>query len=287
MRHRMHTKKIEFFVIMVLSVMLGACGIPEEEHQAVLMDLENTQMELAEARRQHDETTQRLSEELASLQTRISALEQQKAALETKIADAMGTISMYESETGGLEEALKATEAELAELRRKRQETESRLARYRSIARKLASMVEAGKLSVKIRDGKMVIELQNNILFDSGSTKIKEDGQQALAELGVVLQGIEARDFLVAGHTDDVPINSRRFDSNWALSTARAVEVVRFLQQAGVDPAHLAAAGYGEFDPIASNEEAPGRALNRRIEIIVMPNLEELPNIPKDVISDS
>ena len=280
-------KTLKTSIVVLLTLLMSACGIPKEEHQAVLKDLENTKMELAETRQKKKESEEKLEAKIAKLEKRIAELEQTKADLEQQLEEAKGTISMYESETGGLEEALEATKAELEELRKKRQATEKRLARYRSIAKKLAGMVEAGKLSVKIRDGKMVIELSNNILFDSGSIQIKDDGQTALQQLASVLQEIKKRDFLVAGHTDNVPINSSRFDSNWELSTARAVEVVQFLQENGVDPDHLAAAGYGEHDPIASNEDKEGRALNRRIEIIVMPNLEELPSIPKDVISES
>jgi chemotaxis protein MotB len=283
----MNAKTVKPAIVILLALVMSACGIPKEEHQAVLKDLENTKMELAETRQKKKESEKELEAEIDKLEKRIAELEEQKANLETELEEAKGTISMYESETGGLEEALEATKAELEELRKKRQQTEERLARYRSIAQKLANMVEAGKLSVKIRDGKMVIELSNNILFDSGSTQIKDDGQEALKQLASVLQEIKKRDFLVAGHTDNVPISSSRFDSNWELSTARAVEVVRFLQENGVDPDHLAAAGYGEHDPIASNETDEGKALNRRIEIIVMPNLEELPSIPKDVISES
>lgn len=280
-------KTLKTSIVVLLTLLMSACGIPKEEHQAVLKDLENTKMELSETRQKKKESEEKLEAKIAKLEKRIAELEQTKADLEQQLEEAKGTISMYESETGGLEEALEATKAELEELRKKRQATEKRLARYRSIAKKLAGMVEAGKLSVKIRDGKMVIELSNNILFDSGSIQIKDDGQTALQQLASVLQEIKKRDFLVAGHTDNVPINSSRFDSNWELSTARAVEVVQFLQENGVDPDHLAAAGYGEHDPIASNEDKEGRALNRRIEIIVMPNLEELPSIPKDVISES
>lgn len=272
-------------IALLLPVVLVACGVPEEKHNAVLKDLENTQMELAQTKEAASKTEKELKAQIADLDARIADLEQAKASLESELEEAKGTLSMYESKTGGLEEALQATKSELEELRKARQQSEKRLERYRSIAAKLANMVESGKLAVKIRDGKMVIQMADNILFDPGSTKIKENGEVALTELANVLKEIEKRNFLVAGHTDNVPISSKRFDSNWELSTARATEVVQFLQESGVNPSNLAAAGYGEFDPVASNEDKEGRALNRRIEIIVMPNLEELPSIPKDVLA--
>ena len=272
----------------ILSVALAAgllgCGIPEEQHNAVLKDLENTKMELAEAQRAGDQQEEELRAEIAGLTQRITELEGAQASLQGKLDEANAELSMYESKTGGLEEALETTKGELDELRKQRLQAEKRLRQYREVAEKLANMVESGKLSVKIRNGKMVIELSNNILFASGQTRIKEGGQEALAELAQVLQTIDNRAFLVTGHTDNVPISNSRFQSNWELSTARAVEVVQFLQEAGVAPKNLAAAGYGEFDPVADNSTDEGKALNRRIEIVMMPNLEELPSIPKDVL---
>lgn len=267
----------------LLLALMAGCGVPEEKHNAVLKDLENTKIALANTKQEAAKTEEKLKAEIASLESRIAELEKSKKGLEAKLEEAQGTLEMYESEHGTLEERLKASKAELAELRKQQAKAEARLKRFREIAGKFASMVESGKLSVKIRDGKMVIELANNILFDSGSTRIKDDGEAALKELGGVLQQIKKRDFLVAGHTDDVG----KAEANWELSTQRAVEVVQFLEESGVDPTKLAAAGYGEYDPVASNETDEGKALNRRIEIIMMPNLEELPSIPKDVIEGS
>jgi chemotaxis protein MotB len=125
----------------------------------------------------------------------------------------------------------------------------------------------------------MVVELAESILFDSGRADLKQDGQVALGEVAEVLKTIPNRDFQIAGHTDNVPINSRRFPSNWELSTARAVEVTRFLAEQGMTRERLSAAGYAETQPVASNDDPEGRAKNRRIEIVLMPNLDELPDL--------
>ena len=167
-----------------------------------------------------------------------------------------------------------------------RARAEARAAQYRKLTEKLAAMVRSGKLTVKIRNGKMVIQLPNNVLFDAGKSKLKDAGREALVEVAAILAGFD-RNYLIAGHTDNVPISSGRYESNWALSTARAVEVVTFLQENGVEPKKIAAAGYGEYDPVASNDTEEGKALNRRIEIILMPNLDELPQIPNDVLGDA
>jgi chemotaxis protein MotB len=125
----------------------------------------------------------------------------------------------------------------------------------------------------------MVVELAENILFDSGKSDLKKEGQEALTEVAAVLSSIPNRDFQIAGHTDDIPIKSAKFPSNWELSTARAVEVTRYLSTKGVDPSRLSAAGYAETQPVASNADTEGRKQNRRIEIVLMPNLDELPDL--------
>jgi chemotaxis protein MotB len=121
--------------------------------------------------------------------------------------------------------------------------------------------------------------LPNDVLFDSGRTEIKRDAQATLGKIAQVLSTIADRHFLVSGHTDNVPIHTDRFASNWELSTARAVEVTKYLIARGMRPQALAAAGHGEYDPAASNDTPETRALNRRIEIVLQPNLTELPSL--------
>lgn len=273
--------------------LLAGCGVPKDEHAATLKKLEETQMALTESERVQAEQVQiiqGLEATSAAASARIIELEGQNTALEDELKkvnltldEANGELTMYADMKKNLEKALKANKQELQELRRARAQAEERAAQYRKLTEKLASMVRSGKLSVQIRNGKMVIQLPDNVLFDPGKAKLKDDGTKALVEVAAILADFD-RSYLVAGHTDNVPISSKRFGSNWELSTARAVEVVTFLQANGVPPTKLAAAGYGEFDPVASNETKDTRALNRRIEIILMPNLNELPAIPKDVL---
>jgi chemotaxis protein MotB len=141
-------------------------------------------------------------------------------------------------------------------------------------------MIDAGELKVTLRNGRMVIQMANDVLFDSGQTEIKPAGKAALAQVGEVLRTIQNRRFQVAGDTDNVPIQTTLFPSNWELSTRRAVEVVHFLVSQGVRADALSAAGYGEFDPIASNDSPQGRTRNRRIEIALQPNIDELVAVP-------
>jgi len=270
--------------LIITSLLVASCGIPEEQHNKVVQDLENMKQELATTQQAKADSETELNAKIVDLESRIAELEATQAALEGQLADSAASLSMYESKTGGLEKALAATKVELDELRKAKVLQEKRLAEYRKLTEQLASMVKTGKLQVKVRNGNMVIQLANNILFDTGKTDVKKDGQEALTELAAILKTIAKRRFLVAGHTDNVPISSKRFTSNWKLSTARAVNIVQYLQDAGVDPKAMAAAGYGEFDPVASNDTDDGKALNRRIEIILLPNLDELPKLPKELI---
>lgn len=183
------------------------------------------------------------------------------------------------SEKGQLAQGLEDTRARLEELRKQREAAESRLATFKSLVARFQSMIDAGQLKVVVRNGRMLISLPDNVLFDSGSTELKAGGRTALGKVAEVLASIPDRSFLVAGHTDDVPIHTARFPSNWDLSAARAVEVVNFLVARGMKPQALAAAGYAEHAPLALNDSADHRALNRRIEIVLQPNLAELPSL--------
>src|SRR4029077_9471656 len=108
------------------------------------------------------------------------------------------------------------------------------------------------------------LELSNDVLFDSGKTDLKEVGKKTLVEVAGVLRTMADRRFQVAGHTDNIKISTPRFPSNWELSTARAVEVVKLLVDDGMDSRNLSAAGYGEFSPLVTNDTPEGRAKNRR-----------------------
>jgi chemotaxis protein MotB len=183
------------------------------------------------------------------------------------------------SEKGQLAAGLDDAQKRLEELRKQKAAAEARAAVFRNLVEKLRSMIDAGQLKVTIRNGRMLIVLPNDVLFDSGKTELKAAGKDAVTQVAGVLATIGDRRFLVAGHTDNVPIKTARFPSNWELSTARAVEVAKLLVAGGMKPQSIGAAGYAEFDPVGSNDAPEGKALNRRIEIILEPNLSDLPSL--------
>ena len=116
----------------------------------------------------------------------------------------------------------------------------------------------------------LVISLTGEILYDIGTADIKDQGQEVLAMISDILKGTP-NDIMIEGHTDDLPIRTDEFPSNWELSTARAVNVIKFLiEERNFDPARLSAAGYSEYRPVADNDDAEGRAENRRVEVVVL-----------------
>lgn len=232
----------------------GGCGYSEEEMQAKRAEISELQAKLSEA-----------EQRAASLEARLNEMGANNAALAEQL-------NLAGAEKGTLERALE-------ELRARERQAQARLQVFTEMLNKFKAMIDSGKLRVRVVRGRMVVELAENILFDSGRADLKKEGQEALTQVGGVLSSIENRDFQIAGHTDNIPIKSAKFPSNWELSTARAVVVTKFLAEKGVDPARLSAAGYADTQPVASNADPDGRQQNRRIEIVLMPNLDELPDL--------
>lgn len=174
---------------------------------------------------------------------------------------------------------LNATMAELDSLRKQRAETAKRLEAFRDLTTKFQKMIDSGKVDVVIRGGRMIVKLPAGVLFASGSAALSRDGELALMEVAIVLRQFKDRRYLIEGHTDNRPLEasaSSGYRNNWELSTARAVTVTEFLIEAKMSAKNLVAAGHGEFDPVGDNNSAKGRQENRRIEIILQPNIEAL-----------
>jgi chemotaxis protein MotB len=213
-----------------------------------------------------------------SCKTALGKVTTERDALKGAVAEKQ----KVEATLTSMEANLQATRGELDDLRKQRAETEKRLAAFKDLTDKLQKMIDTGKLTVKTRNGVMVVALPAEVLFPSGSAELSEAGQLSVLEVGIILKGFTGRRFMVVGHTDDLPIKSTIYKDNWELSTGRATTVTKFLVKAGMDPKAVIAAGHGEFDPIASNKSKDGREKNRRIEIVLMPDIAELPPIPAD-----
>lgn len=177
---------------------------------------------------------------------------------------------------------LSASRAELEELRAEHAEAQKSLAALKSLTEKFQKMIDSGKLQIVLRHGRMVVKLPAGVLFASGSAELSKGGKDALHDVAGILRHVSDRRFMVAGHTDNLPIDPHAvppspFKNNLELSTARALSVAQHLIASGMSPARLVAAGYGEHEPVGENKTEAGRQENRRIEIVLMPNVTELP----------
>jgi len=137
------------------------------------------------------------------------------------------------------------------------------------LERKLAHLVEEG--AVRVHNGRdwLEVEIQADILFPSGSTVLTPPARKAIAEISAILAQF-TYPLRIEGHTDNLPIQTARFPSNWELSASRAASVVHMLRGGGVQPERMTVAGYGEFRPLESNATADGRNRNRRVTIVVL-----------------
>jgi chemotaxis protein MotB len=203
-----------------------------------------------------------------ALDDKLKKLEQAYAAQSAELTDASERL-----QTAGAE--LAAAHMRLDELRDERSEINEELIEFKQMTRELQRMIDSGRLRVNFRRGRMVVELPAQVLFPSGSADLTADGKEALTQVAKSLRGFASRHFIVAGHTDAVPV-SGKFASNWDLSSARSVTVTQALIKSGMRPEQLVAAGYGEYDPIAKNTTEAGRQQNRRIELILEPRLKPL-----------
>ncbi len=258
-------------VVLGVSLLLGC--VSSGEYEKKVSELQKQSATLAETEKALGEATAERDALRKQLDDSTALVGQLKQKLE-KLGQ---NVDRLAGEKGQLSTTLADAKLRLDELRKQEAAAEARATTFRALVQRLHAMIDSGQLKVVIRNGQMLIDLPNDVLFDSGRVDIKPAGKAALAQVAQALSAIPDREFVVAGHTDNVPIHSARFPSNWELSTARAVEVVNFLVANGMKPEVLAASGYGEFSPVAANDSTENRALNRRIEIVLQPNLSELP----------
>jgi chemotaxis protein MotB len=253
----------------------GCCGKYKDqiaEQNKTIDGLTKEKAELGKAKLALETELTGLKDYNNALQTELEKLGFDKAKLSQKYADIQKDLN---AKVQDLDEKQKMID----EMKKKEAAAKARLETLKGMLDKFKSMIEAGKLKVKVKNGKMILELPSAILFPSGVAELSDEGNTVLTQVADVLKEIKGREFQVAGHTDNVPIKTKKFKSNWQLSTERAVSVVTFLQEKGVNAKNLSAAGYSEYQPTANNDNEDGKAQNRRIEITLMPNLDELPDL--------
>ena len=164
-----------------------------------------------------------------------------------------------------LEAELQAREARLAEVQ----------GTYDELVGKLEEEIQRGEVKISELKGKLTVNVVDKILFDSGKATLKGNGLKVLQQIGDVLKTAVDKNVQVEGHTDNVPISTPQYPTNWELSMARATTVLHFLHdKVGIPGERLSAVGFGEYQPISSNSTSTGRSQNRRIQIVLTTNKE-------------
>jgi len=285
--------------LVIISLLLNACVSKNTYEQKVIeadqltKDVALLDRTLADQRAENSQ----LQDEFSKLNARLVEVLQQNSKLQRNLLAASaeqerkeGDISRHQQRINALQDQLSdmqqtndnllATIEELQQqVEKERIAKEARLAKvkntYDQLVDALEGEIKRGELTISNLEGKLSVNMLNKILFDSGKAEVKPEGQKVLSSLGGVLNQFPDKALRIEGHTDNVQISSRlieKFPSNWELSTARATNIVHYLQdQGGVPGERLATCGYSEYQPVADNETPEGRAENRRTEIVLVP----------------
>jgi chemotaxis protein MotB len=203
----------------------------------------------------------------------VSSSKYEKKAKEALELDTMSKqqsakLAELERQVAQLQQERDALQAKTTALAEEKGKLEAKSAEYERLAGSLQGQIQQGQIEISELRGKMIVKLKDKILFPSGSARLGKEGKAALDQIADAFAALQGKSIVVAGYTDAVPVGkSTGFEDNWALSSARAVAVVRYLQAKGIDPQMLGAAGFAEYRPIADNDTPAGRSQNRRIEI--------------------
>jgi chemotaxis protein MotB len=258
---------LSLLVLLALPLAVG-CGYSEDEWQA----------QLAKYGKLNDQYNSE-KQQNAQLQSDLDAAKARVAELTAKL-QAMGV--NVEQLTTNLDQTNKALE----EYKARAAQLEAIKQRFEQLRQKLQKLTNLG-LKVSIRHNRMVISLPGDVLFASGQDTLKPEGLTVLNAVAEVIrkdQQLSERYFQIAGHTDNKPLAGGPFRDNWGLSAMRSRQVLVYLIAptdakaggGGLDPNHLHCAGYGETDPVADNNTDQGRQANRRVELVLMPDVSEM-----------
>ena len=252
--------KRSLLIFCSISLLLPAC-VSKSKYLQLESELARTNENLSytESRLSYtEESREKCMDSLADFQGRLKEKEGEKVQLSEKVEDLKYDIEMKEST---IEEQTKVIRG----LHATKEKIES----------SLQEQIEAQEVKIEEIEGKLKVTFVDKILFDTGKVEIGKRGQEALLDLADTLREDKNQNIVVEGHTDDVPIGLALMDkypTNWELSAARALGVVRFLQEKGwLEPERLSAAAYSYYKPVSPNDTAKGRRQNRRIEIILVP----------------
>jgi chemotaxis protein MotB len=253
----------------VLVFLLSACGYSQEEWDAKVRENESLRDQLTTQRQAH----KKCEADYAAALQQIDELKRQLTERGVNL----------ENMSASLAEQRKALE----EYGRRTEQLDAIRKRFEVLQQKLQKLTQLG-LQVEVRNNRMLIRLPGDVLFDSGSDRLKKEGNDILLQVAEVVRNdadLAKRRFQVAGHTDAKPLLGGTFRDNWGLSAMRARSVLVLLttpvaeKGGGLKPTNWSASGYADTDPVATNEDDAGRQKNRRVELVVQPDVEEMLNL--------
>lgn len=271
-----------------------SCIVSKKKYDAETQRAEKEKAEKIELGKRLDEqialnkklnaTNADLNNTIAALNNRITRLKDSIGNNESAIRELTNRINVLGDEKENTKRQLKSTKEQVDEQRHRLEQLQALLDQQRQAAEALRSKIadalkgfNSSELTVKMKNGKVYISMQESLLFPSGSAVVNPKGKDALSKVAGVLNASADININIEGHTDSIPIHTVKFADNWELSTARATSIAHVLiDDYHVVPAKLVASGRSEYDPIAPNTTPEGRGQNRRTEIILEPRLNEL-----------
>ena len=238
------------------------------------IDVRNTSHKLASLEKEHDQ----LNSNYKNLLTNSGRLNRDMAEQQEQLLSIQENLERTRSLNDSLSNSL-------AEREKKVQELEQVLANKDKAVQELKNKIsnallnfKENDISVTVKNGKVYVSLAEQLLFGSGSIQVDNKGVTALQQLAKAIQDQKDINILVEGHTDNVPVSKKSayMNDNWDLSVMRATSITKILTKAGVSPQQITASGRSEYVPLASNDSQQNKQKNRRTEIIITPNLDEL-----------
>lgn len=249
---------IQLFSLLVVFSMFTSCVAKKK-----FTEMEALKMELDKKLSAAEGNIKTLTTEKETLMTEKSGLEGQVAQIQSDLAGVKAEIATVKGE---MTKAISAKDAEIASVKGQ-------------ISSAFSNLRTSG-LSVR-QDGDMFyVSMEEALLFNSGSTRVNKSGRDILGKMAEIIKGNSGMTVMVEGHTDSQKLRTgAAYSTNWELSVARAVSVVRRLTKNGVNPSSLVAAGRGEHDPAVAGDDAAARKANRRVEFAIVPNVGRLYNM--------
>ncbi len=225
----------------------------------------------------HKEEVDQLQIQIAKDKTENDKAKLDNQNLTTENSQLQEKLLATAKDRGQLKTSLDEMKKAMDEMKQRQAEQKKRLQEFSDLTRRFKKLTDSGAISVKILDGKMVVSLGSDVLFSSGSAKLSSAGHEAIKEVSTQLSAIAGKKYQIEGHTDNVPIATAVFPSNWELASARALNVARAMIDAGLPAERVSAASFGDTQPVKPNDTPEGKAANRRIAIVVVPDLSSLP----------